>query len=108
MQTQTNSAPAGKSGGMPRWMSMALIGFDVDSKMACRGLRVSVAVNVFGVGTLLPNDLDDESDLHEMPSQDDSSVGLTDDERVSREKEAADAGASVEPGPADEARLPNR
>ena len=108
MQTQTNSAPAGKSGGMPRWMSMALSGFDVDSKMACRGLRVSVAVKVFGVGTLLPNDLDDKSDLHEMPSQDDSSVGLTDDERASREEEAAGGGARVEPGPADEARLPKR
>lgn len=37
---------------------------------------------------------------------DDSSVGLTDDERVSREKDTSEGGARVEPGPADAERLP--
>lgn len=41
----------------PTWMRKALIGFEIDSKLARRGLQVSVALHVFGVGTLLPNDL---------------------------------------------------
>ena len=38
-------------------MQAALAEFEVDSRQACRALRVSIAVNVFGVGTLLPNEL---------------------------------------------------
>lgn len=43
----------------PPWMADALAGFEMDCKMACRGMKVSMAVKVFGVGTLLPNDLSD-------------------------------------------------
>lgn len=49
----------------PDWMSHAVAGFDVDSRLACRGLQVSMAVKVFGVGTLLPNDLSDRPDVGE-------------------------------------------
>jgi hypothetical protein len=45
------------------WMGHALSGFDTDSRMACRGFQVSMAVKVFGVGTLLPNDLSDRSEI---------------------------------------------
>jgi hypothetical protein len=45
------------------WFSQAVSSFEVDSLRACRALRVSMAVNVFGVGTLLPNDLGDRADL---------------------------------------------
>lgn len=38
--------------------------------------------------------------------QDDVGEGLSDDERLSREKPAQQQGARVKPGPADEARLP--
>lgn len=38
-------------------------GFDAEAQTARRALRVSMALNVFGVGTLLPNDLPhDEGD----------------------------------------------
>lgn len=49
-----------------------------------------------------------EVDLANEPAltTDDSSVGLTDDERVSREKDTSEGGARVEPGPADAERLP--
>ena len=43
----------------PPWMANALAGFEMDCKMACRGMKVLMAVKVFGVGTLLPNDLSD-------------------------------------------------
>ena len=43
---------------------------------------------------------------HEVPThKDDSDVGLTDDERVSREESEGD-GARVKPGPADLDRAP--
>lgn len=41
-------------------MEQASAGFELDCKQACRGLRVSMAVNVFGMGTLLPNNFADE------------------------------------------------
>jgi len=44
------------------WFSQAVSSFEVDSLQACRALRVSMAVNVFGVGTLLPNELGDRAD----------------------------------------------
>lgn len=42
---------------LPSWMRHALSAFEADSTAACRALKVSMAVNVFGVGTLLPNNL---------------------------------------------------
>ncbi|MBC3209435.1 hypothetical protein HU755_21760 [Pseudomonas sp. SWRI111] len=41
-------------------LEQASAGFELDCKQACRGLRVSMAVNVFGMGTLLPNNFADE------------------------------------------------
>lgn len=52
----------------------------------------------------LPQDI--EQGNKPAHAADDSSVGLTDDERVSREKDANGVGARVEPGPADAQRLP--
>lgn len=40
-----------------RLMQQALAGFEVDSRQACRALRVCMAMKTFGVGTLLENDL---------------------------------------------------
>lgn len=34
--------------------------FELDCKQACRGLKVSIAVKVFGMGTLIPNNFADE------------------------------------------------
>jgi len=36
-------------------MEAASAGFEHDCRQARRGLRMSVAVNVFGIGTLIPN-----------------------------------------------------
>ncbi|MNI06798.1 hypothetical protein D3C73_597920 [compost metagenome] len=38
-------------------MEKAHAGFEFDCQQACRALKVCIAVNVFGVGTLLPNAL---------------------------------------------------
>lgn len=51
------------SGDGQRWFSQALSGFELESRQASRALRVSIAINVFGVGTLLPNDLGDRAEL---------------------------------------------
>lgn len=40
-----------------RLFSSSLQGFEIDAIRACRGFQVAMAVNVFGVGTLLPNNL---------------------------------------------------
>lgn len=42
---------------LPSWMRHALSAFEADSTAACRALQVSMAVKVFGVGILLPNNL---------------------------------------------------
>lgn len=41
-------------------MREALAEFEADSRLACRALRVCMAVKVFGVGTVLPNELPEE------------------------------------------------
>jgi hypothetical protein len=48
-------------------MSHALSAFEADSTAACRALKVSMAVNVFGVGTLLPNNLATMPDAFQEP-----------------------------------------
>lgn len=45
-------------------MEEAYARFELDCKQACRGLKVSVAVTVFGIGTLIPNNF-----AHEDVSQ---------------------------------------
>jgi hypothetical protein len=42
-------------------MEAASAGFEHDCRQACRGLRVSMAVNAFGMGKLIPNNLASES-----------------------------------------------
>lgn len=37
--------------------------FETNARKVRRGFKVSMAVNVFGVGTLLPNDLPKPSDM---------------------------------------------
>ena len=41
-------------------MEEACARFELDCKQACRGLKVSIAVKVFGMGTLIPNNFADE------------------------------------------------
>lgn len=43
--------------GSQAFMQAALAGFEHESYQACRALRVRTAMTVFGVGSLLPNDL---------------------------------------------------
>ena len=38
-------------------MHAALEGFELESRQACRALRISIAIDGFGVGSLLPNEL---------------------------------------------------
>ncbi|MED7669911.1 hypothetical protein GXB78_22125 [Pseudomonas moraviensis subsp. stanleyae] len=55
-------------------MEQASAGFELDCKQACRGLKVSMAVNVFGLGTLMPNNFADEATFQpsdEQPPLDD-------------------------------------
>ncbi|MGF6169435.1 hypothetical protein [Pseudomonas moraviensis] len=58
-----------------RLMEQASAGFELDCRQACRGLKVSMAVNVFGLGTLLPNNFADETTVQpsdEQPPVDDT------------------------------------
>jgi hypothetical protein len=58
-----------------RLMEQASAGFELDCRQACRGLKVSMAVNVFGLGTLLPNNFADETTVQpsdEQPPLDDT------------------------------------
>lgn len=48
-----------------RLMEKAYAGFELDCKQACRGLKVSMAVNVFGLGTLLPNNFADQATVQQ-------------------------------------------
>lgn len=41
-------------------MDHASAGFELDCKQACRGFKVHMAVKVFGMGRLIPNNLADE------------------------------------------------
>ena len=43
--------------------STCLQGFEADAMNVCRGFQVVMAVNVFGVGTLLPNNLPSRKSL---------------------------------------------
>lgn len=65
-----------------RLMRHALAGFEVDSRQACRALRVCMAVKGFGLGTLLENDLPPDvlapSAAQRLASHSRSSSGQTD------------------------------
>ncbi len=56
MNTSKTSA-ARQPAQLARLFSSTLQGFEIDAIRACRGFQVAMAVNVFGVGTLLPNHL---------------------------------------------------
>lgn len=43
--------------GFEHLMSAAVAEFEVDSRLACRAMRVKMAIGTFGVGSVLPNDL---------------------------------------------------
>ncbi|UVL48295.1 hypothetical protein LOY57_11025 [Pseudomonas moraviensis] len=59
-----------------RLMEQASAGFELDCRQACRGLKVSMAVNVFGLGTLLPNSFADEDIGVELDAPSQISVAL--------------------------------
>jgi len=46
-----------KSSLSAKTFSASLLGFEVDAMNVRRGFQVAMAINVFGVGTLLPNEL---------------------------------------------------
>ncbi|WP_256808724.1 hypothetical protein [Pseudomonas siliginis] len=48
-----------------RLMEHAYAGFELDCIQACRGLKVSMAVNVFDLGTLLPNNFADQATVQQ-------------------------------------------
>lgn len=48
-------APKGAVAANP--FTSGLQAFEIDALTACRGFQVAMAVNVFGVGTLLENNL---------------------------------------------------
>lgn len=52
-------------------MDDTLAGFELDCRQARRGFKVSMAVKVFGVGSLLPNNLaGGESDFSRLKTPD--------------------------------------
>lgn len=53
--------------GVEHLMSQALAEFEAESRLACRALRVRMAVMTFGVGSLLPNDLPGDTPEREQP-----------------------------------------
>lgn len=57
MRTPKQAGQAMKDMGAELAIRRALIEFEVDSRLACRALRIRMAMVVFGVGTLLPNDV---------------------------------------------------
>jgi hypothetical protein len=59
MKNANVSTPVADS--FQRLMEEAFAGFELDCRQASRGLRVSIAMKVFGVGTLIPNNLADDT-----------------------------------------------
>ncbi|MBA1221521.1 hypothetical protein G7017_11525 [Pseudomonas fulva] len=57
MNTLRKKASPHRLVGVEHLMSQALAGFEAESRVACRALRVRMAVMTFGVGSILPNDL---------------------------------------------------
>ncbi|WP_256818916.1 hypothetical protein [Pseudomonas putida] len=43
--------------GFEHLMSAAVAEFEADSRLACRAMRVKMAIGMCGVGSVLPNDL---------------------------------------------------
>lgn len=57
MKTLRKKAAPPRLVGGEHLMSQALAEFEAESRVACRALRVRMAVMTFGVGSILPNDL---------------------------------------------------
>jgi len=57
MRTRIQAGNVTKDKGAELAMRRALMAFEVDSRLACRALRIRMAMVVFGVGTLLANDV---------------------------------------------------
>ncbi|MGJ7547639.1 hypothetical protein [Pseudomonas alloputida] len=57
MSTSRRREKAQAGIGFEHLMSAAVAEFEADSRLACRALRVKMALGTFGVGSLLPNDL---------------------------------------------------
>lgn len=63
--------------GLEQVLCEALADFEMESRLACRALRVRAALTVFGVGTLLANDLPE-------PSRSSSATGNTPPRRTAQ------------------------
>ncbi|MGO3987245.1 hypothetical protein ABI582_23080 [Pseudomonas sp. SAS7] len=57
MSTSRKRVKAQAGIGFEHLMSAAVAEFEADSRLACRAMRVKMAIGMFGVGSLLPNDL---------------------------------------------------
>lgn len=57
MSTSRRRDKAQAGNGFEHLMSAAVAEFEADSRLACRAMRVKMAIGMFGVGSLLPNDL---------------------------------------------------
>ncbi|PWY45577.1 hypothetical protein H0H12_10685 [Pseudomonas putida] len=67
MKTLRKKAAAPRLVGGEHLISQALAEFEAESRVACRALRVRMAVMTFGVGSLLPNDLPGDAPEVERP-----------------------------------------
>lgn len=67
MNTLRKKASPHRLIGVEHLMSQALAEFEAESRLACRALRVRMAVMTFGVGSLLPNDLPGDAPEVERP-----------------------------------------
>lgn len=67
MSTLRKKAAPHRLIGVEHLMGQALAEFEAESRLACRALRVRMAVMTFGVGSLLPNDLPAEGPYEEQP-----------------------------------------
>ncbi|MCW8277887.1 hypothetical protein IMF27_21815 [Pseudomonas sp. PCH199] len=64
-------------------MDEASAGFELDCRQTCRGMKVSLAVNVFGIGTVLPNNLaDQQNDYQWIESRTKPETGHSDEPKL--------------------------
>lgn len=67
MNTLRKKAAPHRLVGVEHLMNQALAEFEAESRLACRALRVRMAVMTFGVGSLLPNDLPSDVPEKDQP-----------------------------------------
>lgn len=56
------TSEAFKQKDLTRIYACSIRNFEAQASLVCRGFKVAMAVNIFGVGTLLPNNLPGRSE----------------------------------------------